>query len=387
MPVRRVCVVGGGVVGLSCAWWLARAGCAVEVVDPAPGAGASHAAAGMLAPVSEVVPVEDLVLRFGLASLAQWPDFASALESESSVDIGLRSTGTLLVAHDRADAADLTRFATFLAGRGLRAEPLTGKETRVLEPALSPRIVSGLHVGGDLSVDNRAMVRALLVACQGTGVRLHRDHASLLVEDGQVCGVATSADRIVADRVVVAAGYATEELLRTAGLDRGRRLVRPVKGQILRLAGPPGLLQHTVRARVGGDHVYLVPRDGGEVVVGATSEDVGPDTRVTAEAVHWLLQGALAVVPGVAELELRDSVARLRPATPDNAPVIGATATTGLLLATGHFRGGVLMAPATAQAITAMVLDHGVNPLVSELSPLRFATPDRPARLAKEATW
>ncbi|MFC8502859.1 glycine oxidase ThiO [Pedococcus sp. NPDC057267] len=375
MPVTRVAVVGGGVVGLSCAWWLARSGCSVDVVDPAPGQGASHAAAGMLAPLSELVPTEDHVLRFGLHSLQLWPAFGEALEADSGSGIGLRPRGTLLVAHDAGDAEELQRFATLLARDGFEATSLGSRAVRDLEPALSPRVVSGLHLRGEQSVDNRAVVRALMSACARTGARVHRNAGSLALDGDRVVGVRTRSGLVPAEHVVVAAGHRTDEVLATAGLDEGRRLVRSVKGQILRLGGPPGLLRHTVRARVAGEQVYLVPRDSGEVVVGATSEDVGDDTRLTAEGIHRLLQAALTVVPGLADHELSDAVARLRPATLDNGPVIGPTTTPGLLLATGHFRGGVLMAPATAQAVTALVQGATTSPLVEELAPARFGWP------------
>ena len=377
--MTRVAVVGAGVIGLSAAWELANAGCEVDVFDDVPARGASFAAAGMLAPLSETAAGEDEVLRFGLWSLSLWPDFAARLEEASGSAVGLRSVGTLVVAVDADDARELRRFTARLAAQGVAAQGhgatvLTSREARSVEPALSPRLAAAVSVAGDHSVDNRALTAALLRAGTSAGARLHRERVGVVIAHGRavgVCGRSAGVTRS-ADVVVVAAGAAsaTVEGIPAGCLPR----VRPVKGQILRLKGEPGMLHHTVRAQVGGQSVYLVPRADGGLVVGATSEDIGPDTRVTAGAVHDLLRRAIAVVPEVAELELVEATARLRPATADNTPVVGATRVEGLLVAGGHYRGGVLMAPATAAAVTDLVLRRRGSPLLDALSPLRFDT-------------
>ena len=377
--MTRVTVVGAGVIGLSVAWELVNAGCEVDVFDDAPAMGASFAAAGMLAPVSETAAGEDDVLRFGLWSLSLWPDFAARLEEASGSAVGLRPTGTLVVAVDADDARELRRSTARLAAQGLAAPghgatALTTREARALEPALSPRLASAVSVAGDHSVDNRALTAALLGAVTNAGAHLHRERVGVVIAHGRAVGVRGLPAGVTrsADLVVVAAGVASATV---EGIPAGCvPRVRPVKGQILRLKGEPGMLHHTVRARVGGQSVYLVPRADGGLVVGATSEDLGPDTRVTAGAVHDLLRRAIAVVPEVAEHELVEATARLRPATADNTPVVGATAVDGLLVATGHYRGGVLMAPATAAAMTDLVLGRPTSPLLEALSPLRFAT-------------
>lgn len=371
--MTRVAIVGAGVIGLSAAWELANAGCEVEVFDDAPAMGASFAAAGMLAPISETATGEEDVLRFGLWSLSLWPDFAARLEEASGSAVGLRSTGTLVVARDADDASELRRFTARLAAQGLSAEVLTSREARALEPALSPRLAAAVWVAKDHSVDNRALTAALMRAVTGAGGRLHRERVGVVTAQGRAVGVRVPGGRTWgADVVVVAAGVGSAGV---QGVPAGcLPQIRPVKGQILRLRGEPELLLHTVRAQVGGQSVYLVPRENGGLVVGATTEDIGPDTRVTASAVHDLLRRAIAVVPEVAELELVEATAGLRPVTADNTPVVGGTHVEGLLVASGHYRGGVLMAPATAAAVTDLVLGRPGSPLLDALSPMRFDT-------------
>ena len=376
----RIAVIGGGVIGLSIAWTLAQDGCAVEVHDDQPGQGASHAAAGMLAPVSEAAYEEPEVLALGLASLQAWPEFAARLTRSSGVDVGLREEGSLLVGFDTDDAIALARVADLLTRHDLVYRRLSSREARTLEPALSPRTRSGLHVPGDHSVDNRQVVRALLVAAERSSVRFHRQRVALVTVEGRAVGVRrvdvggpSPAKSPVheADLVVLAAGAGSAHV---PGLpDCARPPVRPVKGQILRLGGAAGLLERTVRATVHGEHVYLVPRSHGELVVGATSEEVGADVTVTAGAVHQLLRTAIEVVPEVAELELVEALARSRPGTPDNGPLIGFTPLPGLLVATGHSRSGVLLAPATSDAIHRLVSELPVSGVVEPFAPQRFS--------------
>jgi len=380
----RVAVIGGGVIGLSIAWTLAQDGCAVAVYDDHPGLGASHAAAGMLAPVSEASFEEPELLALGLASLQAWPEFATRLTHASGLDVGLTAEGSLLVGFDMDDTVGLARIADLLTRHDLPYDRLTSREAHTLEPALSPRARSALHVPGDPSVDNRLVVRALLTAAERAGVRFHRQRVGPVIVDGRAVGVREvnvgvdldEPDRPTtpvhrADLVVLAAGAGSAHV---PGLpDYARPPVRPVKGQILRLGGAAGLLGRTIRATVHGEHVYLVPRSHGELVVGATSEEVGVDLTVTAGAVHQLLHTAIEVVPEVAELELVETLARCRPGTPDNGPVIGSSLLPGLLVATGHFRSGVLLAPATSDAIHRLVSDLPVPGVVRPFAARRFS--------------
>lgn len=362
-------VVGGGVVGLSVAWRALRRGEDVVVVDPAPGSGASHAAAGMLAPVSEVTYTEEPLLRLGLASLARWPDFAAELAAESGHDLDYRTDGTLDVAFGPDDLAALEDMAGFLDQLGLAVQRLTGRECRRLEPMLAPAVRGGLLVAGDAWVDPRRVVAALLavlgkrvVPARVTGLELAGD---------AVRGVRLASGETISARTTVLAAGAWSGAL--DGLPPGLLPpVRPVKGQILRLRSPRPLLSRCVRGTVHGSPAYLVPRRDGELVLGATQEELGFDTRVTAGALYELLRDARELVPGVTELELADVVAGLRPGTPDNLPLIGPAGPEGLVLATGHHRGGVLLAPLTAEALWPQTLDEEARQALAACAPERF---------------
>jgi glycine oxidase len=389
----RVAIVGGGVIGLSIAWALAQDGHSVEVFDDQPGLGASYAAAGMLAPVSEVMYEEPELLALGLASLQAWPEFAARLTQASGMDVGMRQQGSMLVGFNADDAVALTRAGELLSRHELPNRRLTSREARTLEPALSPRTSSALLVPGDHSVDNRKLVSALLEAAERAGVQVHRQRVSVVTVDGQAVGVrrvdlaADAADAAVvvagdvahrptaplheADLVILAAGPGSADV---PGLLKSvRPPVRPVKGQSVRLAGANGLLERTIRATVHGERVYLVPRNHGELVVGATSEEVEPHLTVTAGAVHQLLRKAIEVVPEVSELELVESLARFRPGTPDNGPLIGRSTLPGLLVATGHYRAGILLAPATSDAIRRLVSDLPLPGVAEPFAPQRFS--------------
>lgn len=367
-----VLVAGGGLIGLAVAWRAALAGLAVTVVDGAPGEGASRAAAGMLAPVTEAAYGEQRLLDLARASLARYPGFVAELEEASGCPVGLRTAGTLLVGFDADDMAALEDLHTFQRELGLAAERLTPRLCRQREPGLSVRVRGGLHVPGDHSVDPRALHAALLVAACRAGARVVRARvAELLVADGRAGGLRLDdGSARQASTVVLALGAHSARL---PGVPAGAVPVRPVKGQILRLRGAP-VLAGTVRALVRGRPVYLVPYGGDRVVVGATVEELGFDDRVTAGAVLDLLRDAAEVVPGLTELELVETLARFRPGTPDNAPLLGPSALPGLVLATGHFRNGVLLTPVTADAV-AELLSTGLLPEVAvPFSPGRFAS-------------
>ncbi|MEV4090845.1 glycine oxidase ThiO [Streptosporangium saharense] len=367
-----VLVIGGGVAGLSVAWRAARRGSRVAVADPDPGSGASHAAAGMLAPVSEVTYTEEPLLRLGLASLARWPAFAAELTEDGGLDLDYRAEGTLDVAFGSDDLAALDELAAFIDKLGLPAERLTGRECRRLEPMLAPSVRGGLLAGGDSWVDPRRVVKALLTALQRRGGALVRSRVAGLTADAseRITGVRlASGETIGADLTVLAMGAWSGDL---DGLPpEAVPPVRPVKGQIMRLRSPAPILGRCVRGVVHGSSVYLVPRGDGELVVGATQEEMGFDTRVTAGGLWELLRDARELVPGVTELEVRDVVAGLRPGTPDNLPLVGPSAVAGLSLATGHHRGGVLLAPLTADLLLPPPSGE-VDELRTICSPLRF---------------
>ncbi|MGH3913797.1 MAG: glycine oxidase ThiO [Pseudonocardiaceae bacterium] len=348
-----VAVVGGGVIGLSCAWRAALAGFPVTVHDPAPGSGASRVAGGMLAPVTEATPGEDEALALGVAALRRWPAFATELTT-AGADPGLQTQGTFVVALDPGDRGELDRLAEQLSRSARQVELLSGREVRRVEPSLGPQVRRALSVPGDLSVDNRALVDALLTACRGAGVRFDRQHCSTLP---------------AADVVVLAAGSHSGALHPAL-----HGVIRPVKGEILRLRARPGALappSRTVRAIVGGRRPYLVPRPGGQVVLGATQRDVGFDTDVTAGGVLELLADAERVLPALAEYTLEETAAGLRPGSPDNLPLIGELE-PGVLVATGHHRNGLLLAPLTADAVLALLRGEPLPDEVAAASPARL---------------
>ncbi|MDP9396277.1 MAG: glycine oxidase ThiO [Actinomycetota bacterium] len=360
--VSDVAVAGGGLIGLAVAWRSAQRGLSVTVVDPSPGSGASQAAAGMLAPVTEASYGEARLLELCRDSLRRFPAFVAEVEQASGVDVGLRTAGTLAVGFDADDMRALDELHRFQCELGLEAARLTARETRRLEPSLTPRLRGGLHVPGDHSVDGRALHAALATACEAAGVRTVRAGvAAVHVESGRANGVdLTDGTTLEAATTVLALGAWSASVPGVPDLP-----VRPVKGQILRLRAALGLLQHTVRALVRGQHVYLVPYAEDGLVVGATVEDKGFDAAVTAGGVHDLLRDAIEVVPAITELELVETLARWRPGTPDNAPILGPSALPGLVLATGHYRNGVLLTPVTADAV-ADVLTQGELPDVAQ---------------------
>jgi glycine oxidase len=353
-----VVVVGGGLIGLATAWRLAVDGVQVMVCDPTPGAQTSNVAAGMLAPVTEVEFGEDDLLALNLASVNTWPGFAAELEELTGQPAGLHQTGTLSVAYDVDDMAVLRRVADYQRRLGLEVEELSGRDARRREPMLATGVSGGVWVPGDHSVDNRQAVATLLRAVELSGVELVRQRVTQVITSGTTAlGVQLdNGETVHADHVIAAAGPWSSQL---GGVPEELRApVRPVKGEVLRLRVPEAYrpaLQHTVRATARGFSVYLVPRPGGELVVGATTTELGYDTRVLAGGVFALLRDARTVLPVVDELEFVESIAGLRPATPDNAPVLGPSGLDRLLWATGHYRNGVLLTPVTAQILAETV--------------------------------
>ena len=365
-----VIVVGGGVIGLSIAWKASERGLSVTVVEESPGRGASWAAAGMLAPVTEVHPGEEHVLGLGVASLALYPDFVARLEELTGLSTGYREGGTLMAAATGDDYAALQDVALVQERLGLEVERLKRKDARALEPALTPGLRAAWFAAGDHHIDNRALVEAVTEACKRSSVELVADTvAEVIVSRTRAMGVRLASGAVLdAGALVVAAGAWSGAL---PGIpDEYRPPVRPVKGQLLYLRGAADeqLLTHNVR----GLDVYIVPRRDGRIVVGATVEERGFDMTVTAGAVYELLRDAFELVPGLSELELVECVAGLRPGSPDNAPMIGATGLDGLFVATGHYRNGILLTPLTAEAMAELLVSGTPPETIEPASPLRF---------------
>ncbi|QIJ66555.1 glycine oxidase ThiO [Streptomyces sp. JB150] len=377
-------VVGGGIIGLVTAWRAAQRGFATAVLDPEPGGGAAQVAAGMLAAVTELHYGEQTLLGLNLASARRYPEFAAELTDLTGHDLGYRQCGTLAVALDADDRAHLRELHTLQRESGLDSEWLSGRECRRLEPMLAPGVRGGLRVDGDHQIDPRRLAAALVAACERSGVVFHRVRAErLTVVRDRATGVVTAdGTALAAGQVVLAAGSLSGRL---AGVPEAVvPPVRPVKGQVVRLTVPARyapFLSRTVRAVVRGSHVYLVPRENGELVVGATSEELGWDTTVTAGGVYELLRDAHELVPGITELPLTETRAGLRPGSPDNAPLLGPTGLDGLLLATGHYRNGVLLTPVTGDALAHALVTGELPKEARPFTPKRFReAASKPAR-------
>jgi glycine oxidase len=374
-----VVVIGGGLIGASVGWRLRQAGLDVIVVLGERAAAASRVAAGMLAPVTEATFTEQPLLQLNLASLGRFPDFVAELELASGLPTGLSRTSNLSVALDADDAARLATFADFLARAGHPGMRLTSRECRGYEPLLAPTIRSGLLVEGDWSCDNRLLWQALIEA--GRRIRLrevpgfvHRVTSS----NNRVTGVELAdGEGIGAGCVVLANGAWAGQIGGLPDLP-----VRPVKGQIVRL--DPGNLPApslTIRAFSRGSEIYLVPRESGrEVVLGATVEELGFDHRVTAGAVYELLRDGRAVLPMTAEYTLAELSVGWRPGTPDNAPILGRCDLDGLVLATGHYRNGVLLTPITADVISRLIISGELDSVAAPFSLDRFMLTGAQAR-------
>ncbi|MEV8290046.1 glycine oxidase ThiO [Streptomyces niveus] len=386
-----VLVVGGGIIGLVTAWRAAQRGLGVAVVDPEPGGGAALVAAGMLAAVSELDHGEQTLLGLNIASARLYPDFVAELESVTGRDTGYRACGTLAVALDSDDRAQLRELHALQRRSGLESEWLTGRECRRLEPMLAPGVRGGLRVDGDHQIDPRRLAAALVTACERTGVVFHRAWAERLrVVGDRAAGVTLAGGpergaELDAGQVVIAGGSLSGRL---AGVpDDVVAPVRPVKGQVLRLTVPrpyAPFLSRTLRAEVRGSHIYLVPRENGELVLGATSEELGWDTTVTAGGVYELLRDAHELLPGITELPLTETRAGLRPTSPDNAPLLGPTALPGLHLATGHHRNGVLLTPVTGQVMATVLTTGELPDDARPFAPGRFS-PAASVRLEQHA--
>jgi glycine oxidase len=348
-------IVGGGVIGLAVAYELSRLRRRVLVLErDRVGCGASWVAGGMLAPISEAEIDAPEVIEFGCDSLRRYPDFVAGVESLAEASCGLRTEGTLWVAVDRDDVAELRHLSETLSQKGLASRPLDAESLRELEPHLSGRVLGGLELAHDHQVDPRALCRCLELALVRSGGRVAAGAMAERVEArGGHVGAVSGRDgdgrafRVEAETVVVAAGAWSG---RDLELPTGRLGLRPVKGQLVRLRGPR-LLDHVVRT----PQVYLVPRSDGELLIGATMEEMGFDLSPTGGAVMDLLRRAWEVLPGVYDLELAEVSVGLRSAVDDHLPVIGATDVVGLFLAVGHFRNGVLLAPATAHYLAQWI--------------------------------
>jgi len=363
----RVAIVGAGSIGLAVAWRAAQSGAEVVVHDPDPGSGASRVAAGMIAPVTESHYGEAALGPFMAASADAWPGFARELEAASGLAIGLRDVPTLVVGVEDGDRAEIDRQAELYRFTARNVETLTARAARKVEPLLSHRVRGGVLAPEDRAVDPRVVHDALLIAAERAGVEIRTERVDDLAA-------------LDADQVVVAAGCGSAGFAGAGG--EGVPVesapwhlpVRPVRGAVLRLRAAVGdqpLPRTTVRGYVKGHPIYIVTRESGEVVVGASSDERGFDRRTgTAGTVHDLLRRSIELVPEIAEYHLDEVSVGFRPGTPDNLPLIGRL-DGRTVAATGHYRNGIALIPATAAGVAAL-LAGDEQAIPAAFDPLRF---------------
>lgn len=361
-----VAIAGAGLIGSAIALEVARAGLSVTIFDAGePGEEASWAGAGILSPAPENAATVAMV-PLGKASLALYPDFVASVEEISEQRTGFRPNGTIEALFSRDAACELSTLIALHHGLALRAEALSAEDARELEPALSEEIEAAVLRPDEASVDNRALTKAVLEAARRLGVEIVAGTPVLGVwREGQRCrGVLLEKEKVSAKWTVIAAGSFSAKI---AGAEVYAP-VRPAKGQMI--AVRPGSLK--IERVLWSDKIYLVPRNDGRVLAGATVEYVGFDKHVTAGAIQKLLSAAINLAPELKDAWIEETWAGLRPASPDYLPIIGPTDLQGLLVATGHFRGGILLAPITARLILEFVVEKTTSVECERFSPLRF---------------
>ena len=376
MAHKRVLIIGGGAIGLAIGWRLARAGCSVGVFDRGRvGHSASWASAGMLSPLSEAQFEEEALLRLGLKAMEVYPDFVRELEAETGCCVGYRRDGVLMVGITQDDLEYLKFRYRYQRDLGLPVTYLSGAEAREKEPHLSAQVSAAVWCPGDHQVDNRQLTMALKrgVETAGGDIFERAEVDELLVDGTRVRGLRTRDEVHTGDTVVLASGCWSRLL---PGLpDCAKPPVRPVRGQIARLNMTPELALNTMvwYSRVATSAVaYLVPKNNGHLVLGATSEEMGFDADVTAGGMVELLRAAWEVVPGIYDLPIVESMAGLRPGSRDDAPILGQTPVEGLIMATGHYRKGILLTPLTALAIAEVILEGHTPEIIRPFGIDRF---------------
>ncbi len=369
--MAEVIVIGAGVAGLGIAWQLARAGREVLVIEREhAGGGAAGAAAGMLAPTAEVRFEEEALLALGQHSLALYPELVAQLEHDAGLRVDYRREGTLVIALDRDDAEALDHLHVYQRRLGLDVARLSATQAREHEPGLDPKVHSALWCPTDHQVDPRALVAALRAAliARGGALREGATVASIWHEAGRVCGVTLEdGARLRAPLVLVAAGAWTRAL--GLGLLPGTLPhIRPVRGQMLALQMDPDapLCRHVVRA----PDAYLVPKSDGRLIIGATSEEMGFDPRLTAGGLFELLRGAWEAMPGIYDLPVLETWTGFRPVSLTNTPILGPSPKLdGLWLACGQGRNGILLTAAIALEVSRAILTGRTPDSIAAFSP------------------
>ncbi len=361
-----VAIAGGGLIGGSIALELARAGLRVGLFDSQePGQEASWAGAGILSPAPESAAMVSLV-PLGKASMAIYPEFVRMVEELSGQSAGYRPKGTLQALFSRNAREELSTVIALHHGLGLKAEPLRAEDARELEPSLSEDLEAGVLRPDEASVDNRALTQAVLEAARRSGVQFFpASGAEAIWREGKQCvGLHLNQDRIEARWTVIAAGCYSASIEGVAPYAP----VRPAKGQMIALRADDLEIERVLWS----EKIYLVPRNDGRILAGATVEYTGFEKSLTAGGIEKVLAGAIELSPGLAAARVEETWAGLRPDSPDHLPILGPTDIDGLLIATGHFRGGILLAPITAQLVSEWVTQQRVSVDWDRFSPMRF---------------
>lgn len=361
-----VAIAGGGLIGGSIALELARAGLRVGLFDrQEPGQEASWAGAGILSPAPESAAMISLV-PLGKASMAIYPEFVTMVEEISGQNAGYRPKGTLQALFSGHAREELSTVIALHHGLGLKAEPLRAEDARELEPSLSEDLEAGVLRPDEASVDNRALTQAVLEAARRSGVQFFPGTgAEAIRREGDRCaGLQLKNEKIEARWTVIAAGCFSANIAGVAAYAP----VRPAKGQMIALR-PDDLKIERV---LWSENIYLVPRNDGRILAGATVEYTGFEKGMTAGGLEKVLAGAIELSPALANARVEETWAGLRPDSPDHLPILGPTDIDGLLVATGHFRGGILLTPITARLVTEWVTQQRVSVDWDRFSPLRF---------------
>ncbi len=369
----RVIIVGGGVIGLSIAWRLARegAGHRILLLDARrAGEGTSRVSAGMIAPIAEAGFEDPHFIRFARLSRERYRAFVAEVAGDAGVPVVLGEEGSIIVAVHRDDVDAMRRVYEHRRQADLPVEWLTGSQAREMEPTLTPRVSAAMWIAYDGQVNPRVLLPALVRACARRGVEVREGAgvSRIVIEGGVATGVEVGGEILRADTVVLCAGAWSGTI---DGLPEDViPQVRPVRGQILRLTRTADFAMKRV---VRGPRAYLLPKDDGTVVVGATQEEAGFDATPTAGGIKTILENAWEMVPSIYDLPIESIEVGLRPGTRDHLPLIGATRVGGLIMATGHFRHGILFAPTTADAVCAGILTGDFGDDVAAFAPDRFA--------------
>ncbi len=369
--MERIIIIGGGVIGLSIGWQLVKAGCEVIIFEKErSGRGASWQAAGLLSPIAEAKYVERVLLELGIKSLRLYPEFVAELEKDCGQNVDFRSEGTLILALNRDDYENLKHIYETQKIFQLNTRWMSGEEAREREPLLSLRVNTAIWGEEDVQIDNRKMVDGLRTAFLNQGGKLNENKGvkGIDIKNGKVKSVKLqNGEQIEGTKFVLAAGCWSAQI---QGIpEKWIPPVRPVRGQIIALKmEAPNILNKVLYA----PHAYLAPKSDGRLMIGATMEEMGFDTCNTAGGIRDLLQGAWEAVPGVAEMQIMEISAGLRPGSRDNAPVLGETEIENFYLATGHFRKGILLAPVTAREMVKIILNGTKSEILEPFRMIRF---------------